>query len=167
MAEQDDRQAPQAATGAEDGRFSIQKIYVKDVSFETPNSPDVFRAEWKPNVDLHLSSDANRLSQDVYEVSLTVTVTVTLGERTAYLAEVNQAGIFGITGVTEERLRPLLGSFCPGILFPYARETVSDLVTRGGFPQFLLAPVNFDVLYAKHLEEQRAKAAGGTAEPDG
>ncbi|HEX9584556.1 MAG TPA: protein-export chaperone SecB [Gammaproteobacteria bacterium] len=133
------------------GEFTIKKIYCKDISFETPNSPAIFQADWKPNADVHMRTDAKKLSAGEYEVTLVVTVTVVLGETTAFLAEVQHAGIFGITGLTSDEMGPTLGSYCPSILFPYSREMVSDLVTRGGFPQFILAPVNFEALYAKKL----------------
>ena len=137
-----------------DGEFIIKKIYCKDVSFETPNSPAIFQADWQPNADVHMRTDAKKISAGEYEVTLVVTVTVTVGETTAFLAEVQNAGIFGITGLTSDEMGPTLGSYCPSILFPYSRQIVSDLVTRGGFPQFILAPVNFEALYAKSLVEQ-------------
>lgn len=137
-----------------DGEFTIKKIYCKDISFETPNSPAIFQADWQPDADVHMRTDAKKISAGEYEVTLVVTVTVTLGETTAFLAEVQYAGIFGITGLTSDEMGPTLGSFCPSILFPYSREVVSDLVSRGGFPQFILAPVNFEALYAKSLVEQ-------------
>jgi len=159
----DDEPGPDAAAGdppaGAAGRFSIQKLYLKDVSFETPNSPAVFRDEWKPDVELQLNNDANRIDEGLYEVVVRVTATASVGERTAFLVEVQQAGVFAISGVEDTQLKPLLGSYCPSVLFPYAREAVSDLVTRGGFPQFLLAPVNFDALYAQHLEQERQAAA--------
>lgn len=139
--------------GAE-ARLSIQKIYVKDVSFEVPHSPEIFNSEWKPDVKLDLNNEASRIGEGLYEVVLRVTATVDVDARTAFLAEVNQAGIFSIAGVDDEQIKLLVGSFCPNVLFPYARETMSDLVTRGGFPQFLLAPVNFDALYAQHVADR-------------
>ncbi len=155
MTESGESSKPEPSLAAKDGQFAVHKIYVKDLSFETPNSPAIFRGEWRPQVDIQLHSEAKRIEPDLYEVVLAVTVTAKLQERTAFLVEVHQAGVFGIAGVSEGHLGPMLGSFCPNLLFPYARETVSDLVTRGGFPQFLLAPVNFDALYAKHVEEAR------------
>ena len=134
-------------------QFSIQKIHVKDVSFEAPNSPQIFTQTWEPNVEFNLSSSAQSLQDDLYEATLSVTVTVKIGDKTAYLVEVCQAGIFSISGLTEQELGPMLGSFCPNLLFPYAREVISDLVTKGGFPPMLLAPVNFDALYAQHTEQ--------------
>lgn len=134
--------------------FSIQKIYTKDISFETPNSPQIFIDKWNPHVDFNLGSDVKPLDDHLYEVSLTVTVTVKSDEKTAYLAEITQAGVFTLTGFSQEEMDPMMGSFCPNILFPYAREVVSDLVNKGGFPQLLLAPVNFEALYTQHLQEQ-------------
>ena len=152
---------PSAASG--EAQFAIQKIYVKDFSFESPSAPAVFRNEWRPQVELNLHSDASRVAADTYEVVLRVTVTVKLADQTAFLVEVQQAGLFRIGGLTEEQLRPTLGSMCPSILFPYARETVSDVVTRGGFPQLLLSPVNFDALYLRHLKESGEAGADPAA----
>ncbi|MGR9013748.1 MAG: protein-export chaperone SecB [Gammaproteobacteria bacterium] len=134
-------------------QFSIQKIYTKDMSFETPNSPKVFTEKWEPAVDFNLGTHVLPLENSMYEVALTVTITVKNGDTTAYLVEVNQAGIFSLSGFTDTEMGPMVGSFCPNILFPYARETISDLVTKGGFPQMLLAPVNFDALYSQHLQQ--------------
>jgi preprotein translocase subunit SecB len=139
-----------------EARFLIQRIYVKDISYEAPNTPDVFRGEWKPDVDLQMQSSARGSGAGSYEVSVRVTVTVTVGEQTAYLVEVVQAGLFSISGVGTEELNFIVGSICPNIIFPYVRETVSDLVVRGGFPQLVLAPVNFEVLYRRHREQQGA-----------
>jgi preprotein translocase subunit SecB len=135
-------------------QFIIQKVYIKDVSFETPNSPVIFTQQWEPKVEFNLASNAQGLENGLFEVGLTVTVTVKLEEKTAYLAELTQAGVFTITGFGEDELRPMIGSYCPTILFPFAREAVSDLVIKGGFPPLLLAPVNFDALYMQHLQQQ-------------
>lgn len=143
MAEKEAPQVPQ------DAQFQLQKIYVKDVSFETPNSPGIFKVDWKPSVDLHLTNEAKKIDEALYDVILSVTVTVKLGEETAYLAEVNQAGVFYLNNIPADMLDRMLGIACPNILFPYVRETVSDIVLRGGFPQLLLAPVNFEALYAQ------------------
>jgi preprotein translocase subunit SecB len=139
-------------------QFVLQKIYVKDVSFETPNSPEVFTLKWEPKVEFNLSSNAQKLQENLYEVSLTTTVTVKLGEKTAYLVEVCQAGIFAMAGFNDQELGPLIGSYCPNVLFPYAREAVSDLVTKGGFPPMLLAPINFDALYMQQMQQQQGAA---------
>lgn len=146
----------------EDGpTFAIQRIYVKDASFEAPNAPDIFRQEWKPEVNVDLQTKANKLEDIVYEVVLHLTVTVKIGEKVAFLVEVHQAGIFSLKGFPQDQLSHILGSMCPNIIYPYARETISDLVIRGGFPQLLLAPVNFDALYMQHMEQR--KQGGGEA----
>lgn len=136
-------------------QFSIQKIYVKDISFETPNSPQVFTQTWEPQVEFNLASSAQQVQDGVYEVGLTITLTVKLEQKTAYLVEITQAGIFNASGFQNEEMGHLLGSYCPNLLFPYAREVVSDLVAKGGFPPMLLAPVNFDALYAQHLQQMQ------------
>lgn len=138
-------------------QFQLQKIYLKDISFETPNSPEVFTENWEPDVNVELLTAAKALTDDVHEVVLTVTVTAKVGEKTAYLSEVHQAGIFTLTGFKENERSHMLGSYCPNILFPYAREAISDLIGKGGFPQLLLAPVNFDALYAQHVQQQQEK----------
>lgn len=157
-----------AATPAGDpnqGRFSIQKIYIKDLSFETPHSPQIFQEEWKPTVNLDLSSAASGVTENIFEVVLSVTVTVSFGEKTVYLAEVKQAGIFQIQDLPKEVLARVLATVCPNILFPFAREVVADLAMRGGFPQLLIAPMNFEALYAQHQQQQAAEAAQAAAEP--
>lgn len=136
--------------------FEIQRIYTKDVSFESPNSPQTFVEDWKPEVSLNLETKSNRINDDLHEVVLSITATVSTNKKTAFLIEVHQAGVFLIRHFPTEQLHHMLGSFCPNILFPYAREVVSDLVVRGGFPQLLLAPVNFDALYAEHMKQQQA-----------
>jgi len=144
-------------------QFAIQKIYTKDLSFETPNSPGIFTEKWEPNVDFNLGTQVTTLQDNnLYEITLTVTITVKVGEKIAYLVEVKQSGVFTLIGFTEQEIGPMLGSFCPNILFPYAREAVSDLVNKGGFPQLLLAPVNFDALYAQHVQQQSTEAAKPT-----
>lgn len=134
-------------------QFAIQKIYTKDLSFETPNSPKIFTEKWEPSVDFNLGTHVESLENAFFEINITITITVKNQDMVAYLVEVNQAGIFALGGFTEQEMGPMVGSFCPNILFPYAREVVSDLVVRGGFPQLLLAPVNFDALYAQHLQQ--------------
>jgi preprotein translocase subunit SecB len=138
-------------------QFAIQRIYTKDISFETPNSPGIFTEKWEPQVNVDLNSSGTKLGEGVYEVVLALTVTAKLGEKTAYLAEVQQAGVFSMEGFSEQDLGGMLHSFCPNILFPYAREVVSDLVSKGSFPQLLLAPINFDALYAQHLQQQQGQ----------
>lgn len=142
----------------QDGQFLIQKIYVKDLSFETPNSPLIFMDQRRPEVNVQLDTAAQRLDPQTFEVVLSITVTVKIEDRTVYLAEVNQAGIFSITGVAEQHMDQMLGAFCPTILFPYAREVLSDLAVRGGFAPLILAPVNFDAIYMQRMQQQAANA---------
>lgn len=147
--------------------FEIQRIYIKDSSFEAPNTPHTFTENWKPEVQLNLETKSHRLHNNQHEVVLSITANVTTNSKTAFLVEVHQAGIFMISGLPIEQLQHSLGSFCPSILFPYAREAISDLVVRGGFPQLLLAPVNFDALYNQHLEEQKKQTQQATEDTNG
>jgi preprotein translocase subunit SecB len=146
------------------GEFAPQKIYIKDLSFETPHSPEIFTEEWKPAVNMNLGSEARPLGEKLYEVVLTVTVTVTMEEKTAYLVEAHQAGIFHIDGFPEEVVGRMVATVCPNILFPFAREHVADLITRGGFPQLLLAPVNFEALYQQQQMQEQSQAAPAETE---
>ena len=132
-------------------QLALERIYVKDMSLEVPGA-DVFTREWQPELDINLSSAAEKLDDDHYQVILTVNVTANNGGETAFIAEVHQAGIFMLQNIPEEQLGAILGAYCPNVLFPYAREVVSDIVTRGSFPQLLLAPVNFDQAYQQTLE---------------
>lgn len=141
--------------------FAIQRLYIKDLSFEAPQSPQIFQQQWQPEVNLQLQTQTNALGDDAHEVELSVTVTATSEQKTAFLVEVKQAGIFTLKNFPEDQLRAMLGSVCPGILFPYVREVVSDLVTRGTFPQLYLTPINFDALYAQHLAEQQKGGGDG------
>ncbi len=134
-------------------KFAIQRLYIKDLSFETPNAPAAFTEKWDPRLNVEINSQANQLNEGMFEVVLKVTVTAKLDEKVAYLIEVQQAGIFELGGFAEEQLGQMIHSFCPNILFPYARETVSDIINRGSFPQLNLAPVNFDAIYAEHLQK--------------
>lgn len=155
----DSNQAKQAA--ADERRFAIHKIYTKDISFETPNSPQIFSGtQWSPDINLQLSNKGVVLSEGIHEVTLTLTITAKQDDKTAYLVEVQQAGIFNIEGLNDEEIPAVVGSYCPNILFPFAREVVSDLVIRGGFPQLVLNPVNFDALYVQHVKEMKEKQAG-------
>jgi preprotein translocase subunit SecB len=140
--------------------FVLQRIYVKDLSFETPSSPAIFTQEWKPETQMNLSTQTTQIGETSFEVVLTLTLTTKVGDQTAYLVEVQQAGIFGARDFPEQEMGPLLGSYCPSILFPYAREVVSDLVSKGSFPQLLLTPVNFDALFEQHMRERAAKEQG-------
>ena len=141
--------------------FSIEKIYVKDVSLEVPNAPEIFLEQDSPEVGIQLQIGVKKLSEDAYEVTLTVTVTAKLGEKTVFLIEVGQGGIFRIRNIPEDNMAPLLSIACPNILFPYARETVASLATSAGFAPVVLQPVNFEALYAARAqqEQQAAEAA--------
>ncbi|WP_029408345.1 protein-export chaperone SecB [Thiomicrorhabdus sp. Milos-T2] len=133
--------------------FVIQKIYTKDVSFESPNTPELFTTEFQPGLSMDLNVESRNLEGDVYHVVVRVTAQTEIEEKTAFLCEVEQAGIFTIGGFNDAELSYMLGVQCPNALFPYARETVSDLVARGGFPQLLLEPVNFEAMYHEHMQQ--------------
>ena len=148
-------QEPQGTDGNE-RQFMLRTIFVKDVSFESPNAPAVFRDEWKPEIGLALDIKTQQLGPETQEVTLTLTVTAKLGDKTAYLVEVQQAGIVSIKGFPPAELGPLFYVYCPSILFPYARQTVTDLVAKGGFPPLVLQHINFDAVYAQRLAEQQA-----------
>lgn len=135
--------------------FEIQRIYVKDASFEAPNTPEIFRGEWNPEVDMDLNSIWKKLEEYIYEVVVNVTITAKNFQKIAFITEVQQAGIFTIPNLPEEQLDGILNSLCPSIIFPYLRETVADLVNRGSFPPLHLAPINFDALYLRHLEQKK------------
>ncbi|MBU1437360.1 MAG: protein-export chaperone SecB [Gammaproteobacteria bacterium] len=139
-------------------QFAIQRIYVKDVSFEAPNSPAIFRKDWQPEIKLDLDTRNEKLDDNTFEVVLSLTVTATIGTETAFLCEVQQAGIFSVPSVNDAQMAHMLAAFCPNILFPYAREAVSGLVNRGTFPQLNLAPVNFDALFAQYVQQRQAEA---------
>jgi preprotein translocase subunit SecB len=134
--------------------FQIEKVYVKDLSLEIPSAPQVFLQADAPQLEVQIGNDATRVSESLYEVTVTVTVTARAGEKTLFLVEATQAGIFTVRGVAEDELDPLLGIGCPTIVYPYARETISDLVTRGGFPPVLLAPVSFEAIYARRRQSE-------------
>lgn len=155
MTENDDqaRGAPDTTAQAANGpQLALQAVYLKDCSYEAPNGPRV-EGEWNPQINLDLHTGVNVLSTDVREVVLTVTVSAKQGETTLFLVEVKQAGVFLMRNIPEPELKRSIASICPSVLFPYARASVSQLVTQGGFPQFLLPPVNFDALYAQAAEK--------------
>jgi preprotein translocase subunit SecB len=127
--------------------FSIQRIYVKDLSFEAPNIPEIFQMEWEPQTDLNLDMNSRKVSNDTYETLLHIMVTVKLQDKLAFLVEVKQAGVFTLRSFTEEQLDHTLNSYCPGVLFPYARELISETIIRGSFPPLYMAPINFDAIY--------------------
>ena len=155
-----------AATGP---AFTVEKIYVKDVSFEVPGAPAIFTENVQPELQLNLNQRVQRLGENAFEVVLGVTLTCKAGDKTAYVAEVQQAGIFGLMGLEAQAVDVLLGTQCPNILFPYVRQLVSDLVQAGGFPPFFLQPINFEALYAESLRQRAAQGDAGLAnsEPAG
>ncbi len=140
----------------EQAAFSIEKIYVKDLSLEVPGAPQVFLQADQPQVEVQLGQSAQQVQEGVYEVALKVIVSAKAGEKTLFLVEAEQAAIFQIRNVPEAEMGPVLGVVCPNILFPYARETVSDLINRAGFPPVLLAPINFEALYQQQLAQNAA-----------
>ena len=143
-----DQNAPQA-------QFALQRIFVKDVSFESPKAPEVFRGQWQPKVNLELNSSHNSMENDLYEVTLKITITArNETDEVMYLTEVQQSGIFLIKGLENAALMQTLGAFCPSVLFPYARETIDGLVIKGSFPPLMLAPVNFDAIYEQSRQKR-------------
>ena len=143
--------------------FSVEKIYVKDVSFEAPGAPAIFSEQGQPDLQLNLNQRVQRLNEALFEVVLGVTLTCKIGEKTAYVAEVQQAGVFALVGLEPQAIDVLLGTQCPNILFPYVRQTVSELIQAGGFPPFLLQPINFDALYAETLRQRQQQAGADAA----
>jgi len=144
--------------------FQIEKIYVKDLSLEIPNAPQIFTQQAQPQLEVRLDTAAAPFSDGYFEASVSATVTAKAGDKTVFLAEAVQAGIFQVRNIQPDDLKPLLGIACPTILFPYLRETISDLVIRGGFPPVLLAPVSFEALYMQRLQQEQG-GAPGAAEP--
>ncbi|MFT3755506.1 MAG: protein-export chaperone SecB [Pseudoxanthomonas sp.] len=151
--------APAEATPAPQA-FTVEKIYVKDVSFEAPAAPAIFSENVQPELSLNLNQRVQRLNDVVFEVVLGVTLTCKAGDKTAYVAEVQQAGLFGLQGLEPQVADGLLGTQCPNILFPYVRQLMSDLIQAGGFPPFFLQPINFDALYMESLRQRAAQQAG-------
>lgn len=140
-------------------QLSISKIYVKDFSFESPQSPGVFRSnEWSPKTSLNLRSTHTPVDDNFHEVVLTISVEAKDNDKTVFLVELHQAGLFEVTGHTPEEAGMLFGSFCPNILFPYARESISAMIQKGGFPEFVLQPINFDALFMQSQQKQAAKS---------
>jgi len=152
-----------AVDGAQpNASFNIQKLYLKDVSFEAPNAPMVFNEQGQPELSMNLNQKVGKLADGVYEVVLGVTLTCTIDGKTIYLAEVAQAGIFGLVGFDDATLDAMLGMHCPNVLFPYARQTISDLISSGGFPPFYLQPMNFEAIYAEGLRRRSEQVAGAS-----
>ena len=155
-----DPQQPQATPQEQQASFQIEKIYAKDVSLEIPNAPQVFVEQASPQLEVQIGSDIQNFAEGLYEVTVSATVTAKAGEKTIFLAEAVQAGIFSIRNVPAQELEPLLSIGCPTIVFPYLRETISDLVARGGFPPVLLAPVSFEALYMQRQQQAQQQGAG-------
>ena len=152
-----------ADDAAQAAQFTIEKLYLKDVSFEAPNAPQVFNEQGQPQLNMNLNQKIGRVTENVFEVVLGVTLTCTMNDKTVYLAEVAQAGVFGFVGFDDRTLDMMLNTYCPNVLFPYAREAVSDLINKGGFPPFYLQPINFEGLYAEGLR-RRVEGAQGSIE---
>ncbi|AWV05898.1 protein-export chaperone SecB [Marilutibacter maris] len=158
--------APADAAAQNAPTFSVEKIYVKDVSFEVPGAPAVFNEQAQPQLQMNMNQNVQRLGENAFEVVLGITLTCTVGEKSIYLAEVKQAGVFGVSGFDPQTLDGLLGSHCPSILYPYARQLISDLIQAGGFPPFYLQPVNFDALYAEGLRQRQQQNGDGLADAE-
>ena len=157
---QDPVTEPEAAVASEDqnAQFAVQKLYLKDISFEVPNAPGIFQETGQSEINLNMAQRVNDMGEDLFEVLLTVTATATMDDKTAYLAEVAQAGIFKITGLNEQAMHAALNTLCPNTLFPYARATISSLVSDGGFPPLILQPVNWDALYGQRMAQAQEEA---------
>ncbi len=146
--------AEENETGVANKQLLLRKIYIKDFSFESPRTPEIFNTNVAPQTQLNIKSNAKEIAGDAQEVTLTLTVEAKDQDKTLFLVELEQAGVFLIQGYTDEEKQMLVGSYCPGTLYPFAREAISDIVTRGGFPQLLLQPINFDALYAQAVQER-------------
>jgi len=144
-------------------QVSVEKIYVKDLSLENPGAPQTFRLSEAPSIEIGLRTRADQIEPDVYECVMTVTVTATAGDRTVFLVEVAQAGIFSVQGTTEETLQPVLAMHCPAMLFPYARQAIAHATMLAGFPPVQLQPINFEALYAQQLADKAAEAGAPVA----
>lgn len=154
-----------AAQGQAGVQVTVQKIYVKDASFEAPSSPHIFQEQAQPQIQLNLNQKVNPLAEGVFEAVLTVTITCKIADKTAYLAEVHQAGIFTLNGVEANMQHAVLGTFCPNTLFPYARQAISDQILAGGFPPLFLQPINFEQLYVDQMRRRAAEAEAAQTTP--
>ncbi len=152
MPEKEEQQAP------EQPQFALQRIYVKDISFESPGAPDVFQQQWKPQINMDLNTSNRKVSDSQFEVTLSLSITAKVEEKVAFIVEVQQAGIFHISGIEGPQLAQTLGAFCPNVLFPYAREAVDSVVNKGSFPSLMLAPVNFDAIFAEAMKRKQEEA---------
>ncbi|MFV1872650.1 MAG: protein-export chaperone SecB [Oleiphilus sp.] len=154
-----ENEQPNEAAQPAQANFALQRIYVKDISFESPNSPAVFQKPWKPEVKMDLNTKNTQLGDNHYEVVVSVTLTVTVEGMTAYIVEVQQAGIFAMQGIEGGHLAQAINAFCPNLLFPYLRETIDTVVIKGSFPAMMLAPVNFDAIFAQAVMKKQKEAA--------
>jgi preprotein translocase subunit SecB len=151
-----------ASAAEQNAQMHIQRLYVKDMSFEAPNSPEVFQVQnWQPQIEVELNTQAKPLADNLHEVVMTITVTAKLEDKVAYLVEVAQAGIFAVVNFPPDQVQYLMGAYCPAILFPYARQVVAEAIMNGGFPVLHLAPMNFEALHAQQMMQQQAKAEDG------
>lgn len=146
--------------------FTVEKIYVKDVSFEVPGGPAIFNEQAQPQLQMNLNQSVQRLNDNAFEVVLGITLTCSANEKTLYVAEVKQAGVFGLVGFDAQTLDAMLGTHCPNVLYPYTRQLISDLIQAGGFPPFYLQPINFDALYAEGLRQRAAQQQSGLADAE-
>ncbi|MDG2517743.1 MULTISPECIES: protein-export chaperone SecB [Lysobacter] len=146
--------------------FTVEKIYVKDVSFEVPGGPAIFNEQAQPQLQMNLNQSVQRLNDNAFEVVLGITLTCSANEKTLYVAEVKQAGVFGLAGFDAQTLDAMLGTHCPNVLYPYTRQLISDLIQAGGFPPFYLQPINFDALYAEGLRQRAAQQQSGLADAE-
>ena len=154
------------AAGADQLQFTIQKVYLKDVSFEVPGAPAIFSEPGQPQLELNLNQKVARTADGLFEVVLGITLTCKTNDKTVYLAEIEQAGLFGLAGFDDRQLDFMLGTHCPSVLFPYARQAIGELIAQGGFPPFYLQPINFEALYSEGLR-RRSEAAAGAVSPEG
>jgi len=138
-------------------QLALQRVFLKDISFESPRSPMVFQEEWKPEVGLELNTKSRQVGENVYEVVLELTINVKNNNEAAYLVEVQQGGLFAISGLDDQQLHHALGAFCPATLFPYVRENIDAVVVKGSFPAIMISPINFDALYLDSLKKQQAE----------
>lgn len=167
MAEENNQEPVMTPDAGGQAQFQLHKLYTKDVSFEVPNSPQIFQDSGQADVKMSLAQRVEELGDDSHEVVLTVTVTAMVGERTAYLAEVAQAGIFMLSGFNEQQAHAVMNTMCPGTLFPYARQLITTLVAEGGFPPLVLQPVNFEQLYAQRMQEMMSQQGAGAGDDGG
>jgi preprotein translocase subunit SecB len=161
-----ENEATSAKPASEQKTIQPQKVYLKDVSFETPNSPRIFTKKWEPEIKIEFQNSAKEIDTSLYEVVVTLTVTVSVDGETAYLAEVHQAGVFVMQGFAAQDLHMTQNIFCMQFLYPYASAAISDLVTRGGFPQLLLSPLNFEKMYVDRVNRSRENAAAESGQPE-